>query len=73
MAKALHKMSLDSLRQMRSDVVAAHGAEDGKMTIGEYLSTYGETKTLRAENAAMLAQLDQAIASLEATGSETTT
>lgn len=69
MSKPLHKMSLDGLIQMRDAVLAANPEEDGKVKMGEMFS--GKI-TMRAERAAVLAQLDEAIAHHEATGSETT-
>ncbi len=69
MAKPLEKMSLDALQEMRADVAAQTGG-DGAMTLGEYTAKFGETHTLRAEHAAVLAQLDDAIAKHLATGSE---
>ena len=65
-----NKMSLEDLRQMRSDIVAGQTAEDGKMTFGEYIAAYGEQKTQRAEKAAFLVQLDDAIGKLEVNGAE---
>jgi hypothetical protein len=69
MAKPLEKMSLEALQTMRADVVA-HTGEGGPMTLGQYTDKFGKTNTLRAEHAAVLAQLDDAIAKHLATGSE---
>jgi hypothetical protein len=70
MVTQLNKMSLESLRQMRTDILASQTAEDGKMTFGEYTAKFGEQRTQRAEKAAFLVQLDDAIGKLEVTGSE---
>lgn len=70
MVNQLNKMSLDNLRQTRADILAGQTAEDGKMTFGEYTAKFGEQRTQRAEKAAFLVQLDDAIGKLEVTGSE---
>ena len=70
MVSRLDKMSLENLQQMRNDILATQTAEDGKMTFGEYISKFGDKKTERAEKAAFLVQLDQAISKLEVNGSE---
>ena len=69
MAKSLEKLSLDALQAMRADVFGQTGAS-GSMTLGEYTAKFGKTNTLRAEHAAVLAQLDNAIAKHQATSSE---
>lgn len=71
MTNQLNKMSLEDLRQMRSDILAGQTAEDGKMTVGEYIAQFGDQKTQRAEKAAFLVQIDEAIGKLDVTGSET--
>jgi hypothetical protein len=70
MASQLNKMSLTDLRDMRAEILADQTAEDGKMTFGEYTKLFGEQKTQRAEKAAFLVQLDDAIGKLEVNGSE---
>ena len=70
MAITFRSKDINHLRELREALLASNPAEDGKMTMGELNTKFSGQVTLRAERAAVLAQLDEAIAKLEVNGAE---